>query len=131
MNSKPAAQCYACGKCYGSLKSFVFCIQYSATLGLDLRQFCHAILSRNFVTQFSCDGSFFHHKSSYLVNFTPVGHTTLLLQSFHFFDWSRVWEVVDHFAADYHLTIAITRPSAILNGTTSLPGYSLSPGKLF
>ena len=51
-----------------------------------------------------------------------------------------VWEVVDHFTADYHYTISINRPSTILkaemvqgmsvNGTTSLSGYSLFPWEL-
>ena len=58
---------------------------------------------------------------------------------FFFFDWSRVWEVVDHFTPDYHSTIAIDRPPAILkaemilgtsiNGTHSQGTLSF-PGKL-
>ena len=29
---------------------------------------------------------------------------------FFFFYWFRIWQVIDHFTADYHLTIALNRP---------------------
>ena len=59
------------------------------------------------------------------------------------FFFQLVWEVVDFsprnidLAPDYHLTIAVNRPPAILKAemtlgtsTTSLPGYSLFPWEI-
>ena len=62
----------------------VVCILYALPLWVVIFE---AVVSRNllrnFVTQFSCDLSFFNHKSSNLVDLTTVAHATWLLQSFH------------------------------------------------
>ena len=57
---------------------------------------------------------------------------------FFFFYWFRIWQVIDHFAADYHLSIALNRPRHLESGDDPGDEYnqdnlaprvlSLSPG---